>query len=183
MSNQREPRELEFSEVQTWLMENLYMIRKNGKFVLTDRFQQAVKSEKPNSNRELAGTSQEMVIRQPVIDWSMRFMEFIAACQIPAKISDAKGGLYAGNKYNNEAAREWKSMIESGGISEPVLIMSTMLYYKSNLKYKKAIGNYILQGDWRTDYMELLNAKQRGMIDQHIKSRTDGGEHSGWKLG
>lgn len=178
MSNQRP---LEFTEVQEWLMTNLYIVRRNGKFALTDRFHQASKEHKP-SGTEIAVMNHGEV-GQVVVDWGTRFMEFIAQCQVPAKIPDARGGLYAGNKFNNDAAAEWRKMLELEGINEQVLVLSTMLYYKSNLKYKKAIGNYILQGDWRTDYTEMLKAGNEGHINEHIKTRTDGGEHSGWKLG
>ena len=60
-----------------------------------------------------------------------------------------------------------------------------MLYYKSGNSYKKTIGNYILEGNWRTDYLELQQSASAGEeeLKNHIKNSLDNGEHTAFKLG
>lgn len=158
------------------------MIKKGGKYKLTERFQQEA----------LSGTLVPVErggalvhVPEALVDWPARFMQFIMNAQIPPRIEDTKGGSYPGNKFSEDACKVYKALITSGMVNEEMLTMSTMLYYKSSTRYKKAIGNYITQGDWRTDYQTLVEESKKGpdAINQLLKQETKDEHISGYKLG
>jgi hypothetical protein len=60
-----------------------------------------------------------------------------------------------------------------------------MLYYKGSRRFKKTIGNYITEGDWRTDYEALKRSASQGeeALKNHIKEETEEDGYSGYTLG
>jgi hypothetical protein len=59
------------------------------------------------------------------------------------------------------------------------------LYYKSGIRFKKAIGTYFTSGDFRTDYLNLKNAAETGVdeLQTHIKGEIKTNEHNAYTLG
>ena len=115
-------------------------------------------------------------------EWEDLFSDFIIEAKVPMRLEDGKGGVYASNKFSLAAVKVFKAALSSG-IQYELLVKSTMLYYKSSLKYKKTIGNYISNGDWKTDYEALKSSAASGTLTEHIKNEISDGNQSGWKLG
>jgi hypothetical protein len=121
---------------------------------------------------------QEMILPSTPQQWEMRFLNLIADAKVPAKLEDNRGGVYYANKFSIEGLKVFKAALLRG-VDYSVLVKSVMLYYKSSVKYKKAIGNYFIQGDWRTDYEALLASASEGAeaLTKHITNEikpTDG---------
>lgn len=118
------------------------------------------------------------------IDWPVMFMELIRDAAVPARLEDNHGGEYDANKYSEEGMKAFKAAILTGA-DYRMLVRSVMLYYKSSLRYKKKIGNYFTQGDWRTDYLALSQAVEGGkeQLADHIKQETDSNEHNPYRIG
>jgi hypothetical protein len=117
-------------------------------------------------------------------DWALNFMTFISEAQVPARLEDNRGNPYYCNKYSEAAMKVFKKAMQAG-VRYEVLVKSVMLYYKSNVRYKKAIGNYFVQGDWRSDYEALVQAAGNGetSLHNHIKQEVSDGGRSQYKLG
>lgn len=116
-------------------------------------------------------------------DWMLAFMNFIMEAKIPKYCDNGKGEQYIVNNYSEPAMKVFKKAIEKELVVYDVLVKSTMLYYKSTKnKFKKAVGNYFVQGDWRSDYNALLEAADTGTVESLIKSEMDNG-NSRFELG
>ncbi len=115
-------------------------------------------------------------------DWETMFINFIMEAKVPARLEGSNGDVYPGNKFSVPALKVFKKAINGGTVYD-ILVKSTMLYYKSNVRLKKAIGNYFVSGDWLSDYQALLSSASDGTLYQHIKNETDAGTKSAWKLG
>ncbi len=116
-------------------------------------------------------------------DWTLNFMNFIIEAKVPRQLEGSRGEVYTVNNYSEPAKKVFQKAIEKEGVVYEILVKSTMLYYKSNNKFKKNVGNYFIQGDWRSDYQNLLEAANTGTIEQHIKSEIDNGSTSYYDLG
>lgn len=119
------------------------------------------------------------------INWELRFMSFITECKVPARLEGSKGDAYAANKYSEKAMKIFKAAIE-GGVDYELLKKSVTLYYRSTLAYKKTIGNYFTQGDWKSGYIDLRDIIATGTSQQlidHIKTETDDSDKSQYSLG
>lgn len=118
------------------------------------------------------------------INWPDKFIQFINEAKIPARLENNKLEAYAANKYSEDGMKAFRKAIESG-IDYGTLVRSTMLYYKSSVRFKKAIGNYMKDGDWRTDYENLKNAAEQGTkeLEQHLKTETKDNGYSNYRLG
>lgn len=114
--------------------------------------------------------------------WEELFIKFISDAKVPAKLEGKNGDVYPGNKFSIPALKIFKKALQAGAIYD-VLVVSTALYYKSSIRLKKAVGNYFIQGDWRSDYDALVQASSSGQLTEHIKSETNDGTQSAWKLG
>lgn len=179
---------LNLNQVMQWLRENSYVDVVDNTYQFTHLFfvdlvkinneeQQVI----PVANREIALSG----------NWPMAFMEFIREAKVPAKVESTKGDTYYVNKYSEPAMKQFRKMIEKEGIEYAILVRSTALYYASQNKFKKKIGNYILEGDWRTDYMlmkemmsEAIASGDSKQLSDHIKNELeDGKPHTGYSIG
>jgi hypothetical protein len=99
--------------------------------------------------------------------------------KVPQRLPDAKGGYFDANKYNDKAMFKFQEMMKQG-IDYDLLVKATILYYKSASSFKKKIANYILDGDWFTDYEMLRLSAEAGeeKLKKHIKDELNGGQHS-----
>lgn len=112
--------------------------------------------------------------RTTVVDWDQLYIRFIQEAGVPKRAESTDGGLYDLNKFSKDACKEFRNMIEKRGIRLDILTGCTKLYYKSAVRLKKSITNYIVQGDWRSDYEALLQSAEKGNLEQHVKTELDG---------
>lgn len=118
-------------------------------------------------------------------NWPSSFMEFIAEAKVPRMLEGKHGEMYHGNKYSEAGMKAYRKALEKEGVQYDVLVKSTMLYYKSSIRLKKAVGNYFALGDWRTDYDALMHAAESGeqTLTKHIKDETSAGFNGGYVIG
>lgn len=175
---------LQLSEVFKFLVDNGYILAsKSTGYSLSKSFQAAVKNMK-KGEIIVPGPEALVAAHSAELNWPNLFVQFIQDAKVPPKLSDNKGGQYAANKYSEDAMKKFKQMMESG-IDYNILVKSTILYYASGITYKKAIGNYITQGDWRTDYFLLKGAAEKGVdeLAKHVQEETKNGEHTNYTIG
>jgi len=175
---------MNLQEAIKFLSSNQYILISKGKFTFSRKFYEEYKPPEPGkapATLPVASPGAGLV-QKPVL-YTDLFIQFIQESQVPARLS-VKGRIYPANKYNEDAAVRFYKMIHKEGVDYSLVVKSTMLYYKSGIDAKKAIGNYILQGDWRTDYEDLKNSAQKGeqQLNEHIKNQLDNGEHSPFRL-
>lgn len=162
---------LTLQEVMTYLKENKYILLSKGMWYLSNQFQQDVKPLSPQSilPMNVASNSLATVMAS---DWTLSFITFIRTAKVPQKLEGSNGVMYDVNKYSELAMKEFKRMIEVEKIDPNILLKATQLYYGSSTGFKKKIGNYIIDGDWRSDYMNMKLAMETGekQLTEHIKN-------------
>lgn len=92
---------------------------------------------------------------QGAATWEDLYIKFIRESGVPKKSENGQGDLYDTNKYNTEAMKVFRKMIERDGIKYDLLVKVAQAYYRSGGRYKKTITNYISEGIWRLDYLAL----------------------------
>jgi hypothetical protein len=117
-------------------------------------------------------------------DWAKVYMQFIEEAQVPRRAVNAQGEPYDTNKYSEDGMKAFQKAMKSGA-DYKMLVRSTTLYYKGANRFKKAIGNYMAHGDWRTDYTELTSSAQQGVeqVAQHIKDTLNDGTRERYSWG
>jgi hypothetical protein len=116
-------------------------------------------------------------------DWTGQYIRFIQEAEVPQR-GEGGSGSYDLNKFSEKAAKQFRKMIEKEGVQYPVLIKSTLLYYKTHRRYPVTITRYIEEGLWRTDYMALLESVKEGKLTDHIQNEIDHEkEFSKYRLG
>lgn len=110
--------------------------------------------------------------------WDNMFIEFISVCNVPAKQRNNFGDTYSLNKFSKEACKVFKTAILKERIELPVLVISTALYYRSNVQLKKAVGTYFTSGEWRTDYLVVQQKQEDNKLAEHIKENKNGGDNT-----
>jgi hypothetical protein len=130
--------------------------------------------EKPVAQLQALLLPNGMRVAVPLINgmtYSQLMLRFIQDAQIPQKVAPPHKEPYVVNKYNEKAAVRLYKLILEWGVVYDLIVKSTMLYYKGNNPYKKTIGNYIIDGDWKTDYEALKQSAQQGeeALKEHIK--------------
>lgn len=173
-------------EAYEFLRDNQYILANGSEYVFSKKFYEELATKAVISVKSSIDMLPTLTTpRREFINWQLKFIGFIDKAQVPKRIETRTGEAYDCNKYSEPAMKEFRKIIEKEGINEEVLIKSTMLYYKSGSSYKKKIGNYIIDGDWRSDYLALLNAAQQGSksIEEHIKTEIKTNEqHNPWSL-
>ena len=89
---------------------------------------------------------------------------------------------YATNKYSEDGMKAFQKALKDG-YKYDVLVLSVALYYKSGIRLKKAIGTYMLSGEWRSDYNELLSKANQGELENHINKTIDNGTGTNFEFG
>lgn len=187
---------MNLTEAMEYLLSNQYVLSAGkGKYSFSKKFEQEYvpRSLKQKTTTDVLAINPQMPIAvKPVpknsdnIYYAHRFITFITEANVPKRIEGGRGKWYPGNKYNEEAAIKFHKMIHDEGINYDILVRSTALYYASSIDFKKVIGNYILQGDWRTDYEELKNRAGEGKeeLEKHIKNELkNDGEQTYYRRG
>lgn len=114
--------------------------------------------------------------------WEQKYTRFIMDAGVPARAEDSRGDVYSLNKYSDKGMKAFRIAI-GNGVDYGRLVLSTQLYYKSSVKLKVAIGRYMEEGLWRTDYDAFTQSAENNSIAEHVKQQTSNGTHSSWELG
>jgi hypothetical protein len=158
-----------------------YVIMDNGKYVFTPKFYADIVSTAVATIPNMLPSTIPVPTSKP--EFEMLFIKLIADAQVPKHLPDNKGGVYAANKFSETGLKAFMAAIKNG-VNYELLVKSVMLYYKSSTNYKKAVGNYFAQGDWRTDYEALAaSTTSPEALNQHIKSQINNESKSHFKLG
>jgi hypothetical protein len=169
-------------EMVRWMLENGYLVNIKGKYRVTSKFNKEI-TGKEEGVTPVAGAL-VVVEKAATGDWTQLYLQFIREAQVPAKGYDRSGRPYDLNKYSDPAMKAFRKMIEVEKIQYPVLVKSTMLYYKTRLTFPLAVGRYISEGQWRSDYEALLCSATEGTVEQHIRKEIDDGtEFNRFELG
>lgn len=174
--------EYNLKEVVEWLVTNKYITIHKGKPKFTSTYHKEITGiEKGLTSigivREIlpVQTSENFNVLKinsyTLADWSRYYQEFISACKIPQRIQGTHGDSYAVNKYSEDGMKAFKKAMTDGYRLE-VLILAVTLYYQSSIRLKKAIGNYMSSGEWKSDYELLLEKGKEGNLAAHIKEET-----------
>lgn len=177
---------MELKQVVQWMLENGYLVAVKGKYKVTAKFNKEMTGQETGLI-VVNGKPLVMEVSPPVLnatpDWRQLYMNFILEAQVPSK-AEGRDGVYDLNKYSEPAMREFKKMIEKEKIQYPILVKSTMLYYKTRKRYQVTVSRYITEGLWRSDYEALLSSAESGTVEQHIKQEiNDNTEFTKFKLG
>jgi hypothetical protein len=179
---------MELKEVMEWLVTNKYVTIHKGKPKFTSLYHKEVTGIEKGltvlgtvrENLPVAQQESFDVIKinayKPV-DWVRFYQELITFCEIPSKAYSDRGDAYSLNKYSEDGMKAFqKSMKE--GYDPRILAMAIKLYYKSSIRLKKAVGNYMSSGEWKTDYQNLVENAKNGTLDalikQEVKTKNDG---------
>jgi len=182
---------VDLKSVMEWLVENKYVTIHKGKPKFTTQYYKDVTGIEKGLT--LQGTvveslpakvpqvpkpfDQNAVATYTPQQWCFYYTEFIKACAIPAKGMGPKGDSYALNKYSEDGMKAFRQALKEG-YQIQVMIAAVTLYYKSAIFLKKAIGNYMASGEWKTDYQTLIEKAESGELAEHIKNETKQ-EHGG----
>jgi hypothetical protein len=116
-------------------------------------------------------------------EWTNLYSTFLRTCSIPEKGLGQNGDTYALNKYSEDGMKAFRLAMKSG-YDYVTLIAAVKLYYTGNLRFKKAIGNYMKDGDWRTDYERVKSSFEAGTLGELIKEEAkDGSRHTNYIIG
>lgn len=197
---------MELQDVLQYLVTNGYVLASKEKgYVLSKKFQEDVRKMKagqkitvnmsvvPKSDPTPAAVADalskvplELIpVIKTMATWEDRFLKFIRDAEVPQRLESSRMESYAVNKYSVEGMKAFRAAIEAG-VDYGLLVKSTKLYYKSTVKFKKTIGNYMAQGDWRSDYNNLKEVAETGdvnKLNEHVKQETKSNEHTPYRLG
>lgn len=122
----------------------------------------------PMSTGMVKAAEQGLVVAE---NWEDKYKNFIVRCQVPMKGMDSTGNTYSMNNFSKDGLKAFMEILNAGYDLE-VLCVTITLYYKSNLAYKKAIGNYLISREWVTLYDSVLTKHNEGTLNNFIKNET-----------
>ncbi len=167
---------MNITEVAEFLVANGYAYCLKGTYKLTTKFHRDLKAvvNAPAVTKALA--------LAVTTDWEQMYKQFIIDARVPARGEGKFGDTYSTNKYSEGGMKAFRKAIESGYTYE-MLVMATALYYKSGIRMKQAIGRYMEEGAWKSDYDALAKSAEENRVSEHIKETTDDGQYTFTKLG
>lgn len=180
---------MNLQEAVTYLIQEGYMVTIKGKYKVTAKFNKEVTGK----DIGLVSSGGSLVVQEispkalstleTTTDWTGAYIKFIQEAEVPQR-GEGGSGSYDLNKFSEKAAKVFRRMIEKEGVQYPVLVKSTLLYYKTHRRYPVTITRYIEDGLWRTDYMALLESAKEGKLSDHIQNQIDNEkEFSKYRLG
>jgi hypothetical protein len=127
-----------------------------------------------------------LVVREPLlpnkqIKWDELYMQFIRDAKVPVTLKNNHGQLYDCNKFSIPGLKAFEKALK-GGTEYEMLVKSTMLYYMSGTGLKQAIGRYMSEGFWRTDYQALVDNLAQGTVNEHIENKIDNGQFTSYRF-
>lgn len=183
---------MELKDVVQYLLSNKYISMHNGKYKFTALFNKELtgierglaKGTVVEPNLPAVQNTQLEVSKLKIYtqaQWTQFYMQFIKSADIPEKCVSTNGDTYSVNKYSEDGCKVFQKALKEG-YDLSLLVSTVKLYYKSNTRLKKAIGNYMKDGDWRTDYEVLKKHVEDGKVVDLIKKETDE-RHTGYSFG
>jgi len=167
-------------------MDNQYMVCIKGKYKVTAKFMKEMTGLETGVLMLPSGpivAERPLPAITPTTDWVGLYTKFILEAQVPSRGTGKDGG-YDLNKYSEQAMKCFRRMVEKEGVKYPILVKSTMLYYKTRKTYPVTITKYITDGAWRSDYQALLSSAEDNTIQEHIQQEIDATtEFNRFKLG
>lgn len=176
---------MELKEAVQFMVENGYMTTtKQGKYCVTAKFNKAILGV--DAGAVPLPNNAGLVVREPmlpekVINWEQLYMKFILEAQVPARLSGSGGEWYEVNKYSAPGLKGFRRAMEKDRVNYPLLVKSTMLYYKNSSGFKVKIERYMQEDLWRSDYAALLASAENDTVDEHVKQQTTSNEWSRYK--
>jgi hypothetical protein len=184
---------MNIKEVIQFLIQNGYILPKGMTYVMSAKFLNACKGSTLQQDMAAVPTMslQQMknaVMQSPSVvptNWEDAFIKLITDAQVPARLESNRGEVYSVNKFSVDGCKAFRKAIEKDGYEYQLLVKSTMLYYKSGTRFKKAIGNYFSQGDFRSDYLTLKEMVLEGedALQSHLKREVNDNQHTAYDLG
>lgn len=162
-----------FKDTISWLVVNNYVEIHKGKPVFTQKARDEMKLFSKAAPPPLPSLEKVSTPAVPSGTIEEQYKQFIALCNIPHRSYDSYGRPYALNKFSVEGVQAFKKAIQKG-YNLQVLAVAVTLYYKSNIQFKKAIGNYMSSGEWETDYDTILQKQKEGTLKEHVKTEMNG---------
>lgn len=165
---------MNIAEVYEYLRDNGYLMASKGKYQFTKKW------------HEDLGTIRNPVFdivkidnRIAVLNKDKQFIDFIVEAKVPRRILNSKLEPYDTNKFSEDGAKVFHAAL-AAGVDYTTLVRTVQLYYASGNGYKKKIGNYFIDGDWKSDYQEMVLRMQEGeeSLKTHITEELDNGEHT-----
>lgn len=191
---------MDILQVSEWLLSNGYLYRTaKGGFILQPKYQKdlelASKNAKFTPPVKEEGSKEVAIIipHTPVPNdyskynysqWVEFYQNFIIQSKVPAQLEATNGNVYSANKYSEDGMKAFQKALKEGCKYE-ILCAAIALYYKSAVRWKKAIGTYMSSGEWRSDYAELLGKANAGSeeLSKHIKNTIDNGTGTNYEFG
>lgn len=167
-------------EAVEFMVANGYLVRSKNKYLL---MQQKLSRDLSKPEVPAVKSSTAIVVTaRKAQDWVNEYQKFIVESMVPRRCEGRNGEMYYTNQYSEPGMKAFRKAIE-GGADYNILTKSTMLYYKSGVKLKQAIGRYMEEGTWRSGYDALLQSAEQGTVEQHIKDELEDGSNSFTQLG
>jgi len=167
---------MQLEEVLLFLVENSYVKNHKGKFLFTNEFYKKI----TNVDKGLTVTGK---VKEPALaevnSTESVYLRFIQHCKVPEK-GYTSSGTYAMNKFSQDGLKAFEKALKEGYEPE-LLTLAVTLYYKSSVTMKKAIGNYMTSGEWKTDYALVKKHKEENTLDKLYKQQTNG-EYTKFKM-
>lgn len=175
--------QISFEEVFNYLRDNKYILISKKMWFCANSFQEeAKKLQKDSPLHPILPIDHSLTLVAmykgiPDLPYDVLMLRLIMDSNIPKKLEGSRGEYYDTNKYHEGAAKELKKILNTN-IDYVMLVRTIQLYYKSATGFKKKISNYILDGDWRSDYMSLTLAAEAGekQLKDHIKEQKGNDE-------
>lgn len=170
---------MNLKEVAEFLVANGYAYCLKGNYKFTAKFHRELKDSSVLPAPVVASKQLPAVVST---EWEQKYKQFIIDAKVPPYCYSKRGERYSINKYSEDGMKAFRKAIESGCIYE-MLVMTVALYYKSGDTLKQAIGRYMAEGTWKSDYDALVHKASADQLKEHINEVTDDGQHSFTKLG
>lgn len=136
----------------------------------------------PKAYQELGDLSRVKAQAHTQQTWDERYVQFIREAEVPVRAEGSRGDLYELNKYSKDGCKAFEVAIGRGA-DYARLVASTKLYYQSKIKLKVAIGRYMKEGLWRSDYDAYQLSEEQGTTTDHINQQQSDGTHSAYTVG
>lgn len=116
--------------------------------------------------------------------WEKQYREFVIEAQVPRRLEARRGETYPANTYSEAGMKAFKKAIEAGANYE-LMVKAVMLYYKSTVSFKMAVGRLMDEGHWKTYYAELGLAASQGAeaVNNLVTEQTKDPDVDHYQLG
>lgn len=187
--------DINFKQATDFLLAHDYILAVGkGKFKLSTKFQlEYAQMGKGKADlldyHGLPGpvTSMEtpaLTMADPGSRWEIAYKQLITNAQVPRRIETRRGESYPANNFSQEGLKAYRKAIEQG-YDFTLMAKAVMLYYKSNITCKMAIGRFMSEGHWKTYYDDLAQAASQGVdaVNNLVTEQTKDTDVDHYELG